>query len=130
MTDPIADMLTRIRNGSRARLQRVDVLSSRMSQMLSAVLKEQGYIDDFRQIKGKSHDVIELKLRYDEKRTPVISEIKRISKPGRRVYYRSQEIPKIRSGHGVMILTTSRGLMTDHSARKEKVGGEALCAIW
>ena len=131
-SDPIADMLTRIRNASRARHERVDVPASRLKVQVAEILKSEGFINDFRSIAGKSagHGVIEIKLRYDARNEPVITDMQRVSKPGLRKYMRHNAIPKVRNGLGVMILTTSRGLMTDNAARKAGIGGEALCAVW
>ena len=129
-TDPLADMLTRIRNASRARLDRVDVPQSSIKEKLAALLKTEGYIDDFRVIAGKPQGVIEIKLRYGAEREPVITGVRRMSTPGLRRYMGHDEIPTIRNGQGVVILTTSKGLMTDRMARKEGVGGEAICSLW
>jgi len=129
-TDPIADMLTRIRNGCRARLDRVDVPASQHKEKLAEILKSEGYIADYRVISDKRQGVLEVKLRYDEARQPLITGIRRLSSPGLRLYYRRDEIPTVRNGLGVVILTTSRGMMTDRQARKTRMGGEALCAVW
>ena len=129
-TDPVADMLTRIRNASRARLDRVDVPQSNLKEKLAVLLKSEGYIDDFRVIAGKPQGLIEIKLRYGAERVPVISGLRRMSTPGLKRYLRHDQIPKIRNGQGIVILTTSKGLMTDRMARKEGVGGEAICSVW
>jgi small subunit ribosomal protein S8 len=131
-SDPVADMLTRIRNGCRARQQRVQIPFSNLKVRIAEILKKEGYVDDFREMgtAGTAEHVIEVGLRYDEKRVSVISGIKRLSSPGLRRYYDCDSIPKIRQGLGVIILTTSRGLMTDGDARKARVGGEALCSVW
>jgi len=129
-TDPVADMLTRVRNGCRARLERVDVPHSKLKAELAAILKREGFIEDFRIVKGKTQDVIEVKIRYDGEHEPTIRGIKRVSRPGLRRYMGYQEIPKVLNGQGVMIMTTSKGIMTDREARKEHLGGEALCAVW
>ncbi len=129
-TDPIADMLTRIRNGCRARLDRVDVPASHLKERLAEVLKSEGYIEDYRLVADRRQGVLEIKLRYGDDRKPVISGLKKLSTPGLRVYYRSGEIPIIRNGLGVVILTTSKGLMTDRNARKSNLGGEAMCSVW
>jgi len=129
-TDPVADMLTRIRNASRARLDRVDVPQSKMKERLAAVLKAEGYIDDFRVIAGKPQGVIEIKLRYGAEREPVITGVRRVSTPGLRRYMGHDDIPTVRNGQGVMILTTSKGLMSDRMARKQRLGGEAICTLW
>lgn len=131
-TDPISDMLTRIRNAAAARKQRVDIPASRVKREIAKVLKQEGYINDYRDIAGPTpgQGVIEVKLRYDSSSGSVIDGIKRVSKPGTRTYMGCGDIPKIRNGLGIMILTTSKGLMTDREARAAGVGGEALCAVW
>lgn len=131
-SDPIADMLTRIRNACRARHERVDVPESKVKVGIAEILKQEGFIEDYRSISGRTpgQNVLEVKLRYDRGRTPIIEDLQRVSKPGLRKYVRSSEIPKVRNGLGVMILTTSKGLMTDREARAQGVGGEALCAVW
>ena len=130
-SDPVADMLTRIRNGCRARLQQVNVRWSRLNEHIAEILKKEGYIDGFH-VTGTEGpgQTLEVALRYDEKREAVIAGIKRMSSPGLRRYYNCDSIPKIRNGLGVIILTTSRGLMTDREARRARVGGEALCSVW
>lgn len=131
-SDPVADMLTRIRNGSRARLQRVNIKWSRLNEHIAEILKKEGYINGFRVAgtAGTAEHLLDVELRYDEKRQAVIAGIKRMSSPGLRRYYDCDSIPKIRNGLGVIILTTSRGLMTDREARRARVGGEALCSVW
>ena len=129
-TDPIADMLTRIRNGYRARLERVDVPQSKFKLSLAELLKKEGLIEDFRVIAGRLQGVIEIKLRYDEQRAPVVTGIKRVSKPGLRTYTKWDEIPTVRGGLGTVIVSTSRGVMTDRDARKNRLGGEILCTLW
>ncbi len=131
-SDPVADMLTRIRNGCGARKARVDIPWSKLKVKIADILKAEGFVDDYREIKGKStgQGVLEVKLRYDNENLPVIQDIQRVSRPGLRKYVPATEIPKIRNGQGVLILTTSKGLMTDRQARSERVGGEALCAVW
>jgi small subunit ribosomal protein S8 len=123
-------MLTRIRNASRARLDRVDVPQSNLKERLAALLKSEGYIDDFRVIAGHPQGVIEIKLRYGAEREPVINGIRRLSTPGLRRYMDHDEIPKVKNGQGIVILTTSKGLMSDRRARKEGLGGEAICSLW
>ena len=132
LTDPVADMLTRIRNGCHARLERVDVPFSNLKLKIAEILKREGFISDFRSIAGKTpgQGMIEVKLRYDDGREPIIGGLKRVSRPGLRRYVGYSEIPKIRNGLGIMIMTTSKGLMTDREARAAKLGGEALCAVW
>jgi small subunit ribosomal protein S8 len=129
-SDPIADMLTRIRNGCHARLERVDIPRSNLKERIAGILKAEGYIADYRVVSDRRQGVLEVKLRYGEGREPVIEGIQRVSRPGRRIYHASDEIPKVRNGLGVLIMTTSKGLMTDREARSAHVGGEALCAVW
>lgn len=129
-SDPVADMLTRIRNGCRARLDRVDIPRSKLKEGIAHILKTEGYISDFRVISDEQQGVLEVKLRYNDGREPVIEGIQRVSRPGRRIYHASDEIPRVRNGLGVLIMTTSKGLMTDREARRVHVGGEALCAVW
>lgn len=129
-TDPVADMLTRVRNGCRARLERVDVPHSKLKEMLAQILKREGFIEDYRIVKGQVQDVLDVKIRYDGDKQPSIRGIQRVSKPGLRRYMGYDEIPRVKNGQGVMILTTSKGMMTDREARKSHLGGEALCAVW
>ncbi|WP_394842956.1 30S ribosomal protein S8 [Pendulispora brunnea] len=133
MTDPIADMLTRIRNGALARHDRVELPHSRLKEHLGQVLKAEGFLDDVRV--SESDDptgprTLTLILRYGRDRQSAIDGLRRVSSPGRRVYVRHDRIPRVRSGLGVSILSTSRGVMTDRDARKQRVGGELLCEVW
>jgi small subunit ribosomal protein S8 len=131
-TDPVADMLTRIRNACRARKQRVVIPSSKLKLELCRILQAEGFIGDFTEVKGKiqGQNVIDIELRYDSSSEPVIQNLKRVSRPGLRRYLGADEVPKVRGGQGVLILTTSKGVMTDRDARKQRVGGEALCTVW
>ena len=131
-SDPIADMLTRIRNAGMARKPRVDVPRSRIKVQMAEILKAEGFIADFREVSGPfgGQGLIEVALRYDENHNPVIQGLKRMSRPGLRRYMGHGDIPKVRNGQGIVIMTTSKGLMTDRAARAEHVGGEALCAVW
>jgi small subunit ribosomal protein S8 len=131
-SDPIADMLTRIRNACRARKSRVDVPTSKLKLGVADILKREGYIQDYRSIAAPNagQGVIEIKLKYDSDRESVITDLQRVSKPGLRKYLRKDAIPKIRHGQGTVILTTSKGLMTDREARRDGVGGEPVCAVW
>jgi small subunit ribosomal protein S8 len=129
MTDPIADMLTRIRNAITARHERVDIPSSRMKGSIAGLMKEESYISNYRVIKDRGQGVLRIFLRYSGGE-PVILGIKRISKPGRRVYCRGDEIPRIRGGFGIAIVSTSKGILTDSQAREMGVGGEVVCAVW
>ncbi len=130
MTDPIADMLTRIRNALSARKKVISLPASRMKLEIVRILKEEGYIEDYRYIDEKPQAKIEIVLKYDEQKRPVISGLRRVSKPGRRIYLGYQKIPKVMDGLGIAIVSTSQGIMTDHEARKRKVGGEVICEIW
>lgn len=131
-SDHIADMLTRLRNGCTARLKKVAMPHSNMKVRIAEILKREGYVQDFRVVGPvtAAKRTLEVTLRYDEKRLPVMGGIKRISSPGLRRYFGHDEIPSIRNGLGTIILTTNQGLMTDSQARAAKVGGEALCSVW
>lgn len=128
--DPIADFLTRIRNAHLAKHDRLDVPSSRLKVEMAKILKDQGYIKNFRVVEGEPSNKLRVYLRYDELGTPAISYMERVSKPGRRVYRKAAEIEPVRNGLGVGILSTSNGLMTDVQARESGMGGELLCHIW
>ena len=129
-SDPIADMLTRIRNALIARHPKVDVPASKLKSDIARILKEEGYITNFKIAEEGSKKVIKIYLKYTPANLPVISRIERVSRPGCRVYLGSKEIPRILGGMGINIVTTPRGVMTGSSARKENVGGEILCQIW
>ena len=129
ITDPIADMLTRIRNGLCAHHQRVDMPSSKLKVEIARILKEEGYIANFKVADEAKKKVLRVFLRYTPEGASVISELERISKPGRRVYVGAGEIPRVMGGMGVNILTTPQGLMTGKAARKAGLGGELLCQI-
>ncbi|MBL7203863.1 MAG: 30S ribosomal protein S8 [Desulfobacteraceae bacterium] len=130
MTDPIADMLTRIRNAQRASHELVNIPSSKLKINVAKVLKSEGYVKNFRIISDGQHRFIRIFLKYDKEGVAIIEGIKRVSKPGCRVYAGSDEVPKVLNGYGINILSTSKGLMTDNEARKMGVGGEILCAVW
>jgi len=133
MTDPIADFLTRIRNGIMAAHEEVEIPASRLKADMARILKEQGYIEDFRveAVPGReSHQRLLIQLKYTEARVSVISGIKRVSRPGQRTYVDSKHIPKVLGGMGTAILSTSKGVMTGHDARAEGVGGEVLAEVW
>lgn len=130
MTDPIADMLTRIRNALSARKKVISLPASRMKLEIVRILKEEGYIEDYRYIDEKPQAKIEIVLKYDEQKRPVISGLRRVSKPGRRIYLGYKKLPRVMDGLGIAIVSTSQGIMTDHEARKRKVGGEVICEIW
>jgi small subunit ribosomal protein S8 len=130
MTDPISDMLARIRNASLARHDRTEMPHSNLKQHLAQVLKQEGFLDDVRVSEGEGPKTLTLVLRYGRDRSSAIDGVRRVSAPGRRVYVRYDRIPRVRSGMGISILSTSRGVMTDRQAREQKVGGELLCEIW
>ncbi len=130
MTDPISDMLARIRNGSLARHDRVEMPHSNLKKHIAEVLKQEGFLDDVRESDGEGKKTLTLVLRYGRDKSSAIDGVRRVSAPGRRVYVRYDRIPRVRSGMGVSILSTSRGVMTDRQAREQKVGGELLCEIW
>jgi small subunit ribosomal protein S8 len=130
MTDPLADMFTRIRNGSKANFEKVDVPSSKMKKEIAKILKEEGFIKNFKVVTDEDrHEMIRIFLKYDINRKGIIH-IKRVSKPGRRVYVGSGRIPSVMSGLGLSILSTPKGILTDKSARKANAGGEVLCYVW
>lgn len=130
MSDPIADMLTRIRNGLQAGKVTVDVPRSNLKVAVCRVLAEQGYIESFEETEEPAPGIVRIKLRYLSDRQPVMQNIKRVSKPSLRVYVSHNEIKQVRSGLGVAILSTSKGVMTGKQARKQKLGGELLCEVW
>ncbi len=130
MTDSLSDMLTRIRNGGKARFEKVDIPSSNMKANVARVLKEEGFIKNYKIVKDKGHTILRIYLKYDESNKSIFSLIKRISKPSRRVYVRQEDIPRVMRGLGIAILSTSKGIMTGEEARKNTVGGELLCQVW
>ena len=130
MTDPIADMLTRIRNAAKARHESVNMPASNIKQDIARVLKMEGYIKDFYVEQEGAHKTLKIFISYDEKGTAVIGGIKRISKPSCRVYSSYDEIKPVLSGYGISIISSSRGIITDREARKQGVGGEILCSVW
>ncbi len=130
MTDPISDMLARIRNGALARHDRIEMPHSNLKKHIAQVLKAEGFLDDVRESEGAEKKTLTLVLRYGRGKDSAIDGIRRVSAPGRRVYVRYDRIPRVRSGMGISILSTSHGVMTDRQAREQKVGGELLCEIW
>ena len=129
-TDPIADMLTRIRNASQARHRELTLPSSRVKREIARILVDEGFVDSFATQQDGVQEMLTLQLKYVEGKTPVVSGLKRISKPGLRVYARKTEIPRVLGGLGLAILSTSRGIMTGSQARKLNLGGEVLCYVW
>lgn len=130
MTDPVADMLTRIRNAGMAKHQKVDIPSSNLKVSLATVLRAEGYIKNFKVIADNKQGILRVYLKFIDEKEPVINEIKRISKPGGRVYVNSDKIKQVKNGLGVAILSTSKGLVTDKTARELGIGGEVLCTVW
>ena len=130
MTDPVADLLTRIRNANIARHEKLDVPASKLKIELARILKEKGFIKAYKVFKDKKQGIIRISLKQTDGEESVITGIKKISKPGRRVYVGKNDIPKVMGGYGIAILSTSRGIYTDDGCRSEGVGGEVLCYIW
>jgi len=130
MTDPIADMLTRIRNALLARQERVDIPASKMKVSLARILKDEGYIRNYKVFKDEKQGVLRVLLKYNSRNEPVIKGIKRESKPSRRIYVGREDIPRVLSGLGMGILSTSKGILTDREARQQNVGGELICLVW
>lgn len=130
MSDPIADMLTRIRNAGKAKLSSVDIPGSKLKTELAKVLKNEGFIKNYKFLKDGKQGILRVYLRYGEDNNHVIFGLKRISKPSRRVYVKCKDIKPVLKGMGISILSTSKGIMTDKIARRENVGGEVLCHVW
>ena len=130
MTDPIADMLTRIRNANTVKHETVDVPASNMKKELSRILLEEGFIRGYDVIEDGKQGIIRIQLKYGQTGERVISGLKRISKPGMRVYADKHEVPRVLNGLGISIISTSKGILTDRQARKENVGGEVICYVW
>lgn len=130
MTDPIADMLTRIRNGLMAKLQKVDMPSSNMKVSLANVLKSEGFIKNYKIIADQKQGILRIYLKYIDEKDSVINEIKRVSKPGSRRYVKSDEIPSVKNGMGIAVLSTSKGILPDKVAREAGIGGEIICTVW
>lgn len=130
MTDPIADLLTRIRNGNMAKLQKVDVPSSTLKVSLANVLRAEGFIKNFKVISDQKQGILRIYLKYIDEKDSVINEIKRVSRPGSRRYVKHDDIPEVKNGMGIAILSTSKGILTDKSAREAGVGGELICTVW
>lgn|SRR3989338_717585 len=129
LTDPISNMLTNIRNALHAQKEAVDIPSSKLSQKILQIFKDDGYIEDFRFLKDNKQGVLKVYLKYENKK-PGIMGLKRISRPGLRIYVREDEIPRVLNGLGTAVVSSSKGVITDREARKLKVGGEVLCYIW
>jgi small subunit ribosomal protein S8 len=130
MTDPVADMLTRVRNASGAKFAKVDIPSSKLKVQIARIFKDEGYIKNFKVIKDNRQGILRIYLRYDDKNRGVIQYLVRVSRPSRRVYAGNDAIPKVLNGLGISILSTSKGILTDREARKQGVGGEIMCSVW
>jgi small subunit ribosomal protein S8 len=136
LTDPISDMLTRIRNANRALHETVEMPTSRMKEDIARLLKEEGYIKDYRVVSGQTktppvaYDLLFIELKFGRNRERVLTDLKRISKPGRRVYARKDRLPRVLGGMGTAIISTSRGLVTSRTAEREGIGGEVICFVW
>jgi small subunit ribosomal protein S8 len=136
LTDPISDMLSRIRNANRALHETVEMPTSRMKEDIARLLKEEGYIKDYRVISGQTktppvaYDLLFIELKFGRNRERVLTDLKRISKPGRRVYARKDRLPRVLGGMGTAIISTSRGLVTSRTAEREGIGGEVICFVW
>lgn len=130
MTDPLADMLTRIRNAGQAGHDKVDIPASRMKIALARIFKEEGFIKNYKVIKDNRQGILRVYLKYDDQQKPVFQCIERVSRPGLRVYVGYEDLPRVQGGLGVAVISTSKGVLTDRQARKLKVGGEVLCQIW
>jgi small subunit ribosomal protein S8 len=130
MTDPVADMLSRIRNGVRAKLSKVDIPASKLKAEIARILKDEGYVSNFKQIEDEKQGVLRVYLKYGPGMERVITDVQRVSRPGCRIYCGKDQIPRVYGGLGINILSTSRGVMTGKTAAREGVGGEILCNVW
>lgn len=130
ITDPIADMLTRIRNANSAKHETVDIPASNMKKAIAQILLDEGYIASYKVIEDDKQGVIRVTLKYDENKSQVITGLRRVSKPGLRIYSNVEDMPKVMKGLGIAIVSTSKGIMTDREARKQNVGGEVLAFVW
>lgn len=130
LTDPISDMLTRMRNAILIKSEKVDIPASKMKVEIAKILKEEGFIKSYKIIKDKKQGILRVTLKYTSENEPVVSGLKRISKPGRRVYVGKSEVPRVMGGVGIAIITTPKGILSDKGCRSEGVGGEVLCYVW
>jgi small subunit ribosomal protein S8 len=131
LTDPVADMLTRIRNANKALHDRTEMPTSKLKEEIARILKEEGYIRDFRiEENGRSYKTLVIEMKYGRSRERVLTNLKRISKPGRRIYARKDRLPRVLGGMGTAILSTSRGIVTSRTAEREGIGGEVICFVW
>jgi small subunit ribosomal protein S8 len=129
-SDPLSDLLTRLRNGMRAGHDKVDIPSSRLKEAVLRVLEEEGYVASFRKVQDEGRPVLRVGLKYDPEGESIVSGIERVSRPGRRVYARADDIPSVLGGLGTSIVSTSKGIVTDKKARQSRLGGEVLCNVW
>jgi small subunit ribosomal protein S8 len=130
LTDPVADMLSRIRNANKALHEKAEMPTSRLKEQIARILKEEGYITDFHVQKGESFDTLVIQLKYGRSRERIITDLKRVSKPGRRVYAGKDRLPRVLGGMGVAIMSTSNGLVTSRTAEEKGIGGEVVCFVW
>ncbi|MEW6740681.1 30S ribosomal protein S8 [Dissulfurispira sp.] len=130
LTDPISDMLTRMRNAILIKSEKVDIPASKMKVEIAKILKEEGFIKSYKIIKDKKQGILRVTLKYTSENEPVVSGLKRISKPGRRVYVGKSDVPRVMGGVGIAIITTPKGILSDKGCRNEGVGGEVLCYVW
>jgi len=130
MTDPVADMLTRLRNASKAKHTTTDMPASKLKRQIAQILKDEGYIQDFEEVEDPPQNALRVHLKYGENRSPALSGLRRVSKPGLRVYKGRQDIPRVLGGMGTVIISTPKGLMTGRDAWRQNVGGEVLAFIW
>jgi len=130
VSDPLADMLTRIRNADMAKHVKVDIPASKMKISMAKILKSEGYIKNFKLLKEQIQGIIRIYMKYHDGNQGVITGLKRLSKPGRRVYVKKKDIPSVLNGMGIAVLSTSKGILTDRQAKEQNVGGELLCSIW
>jgi small subunit ribosomal protein S8 len=130
VTDPLADMLTRIRNANMARHSKVDIPASKMKISVAKILKGEGYVKNYKLIKDRKDGILRIYLKYDESNKGIIIGLKRLSKPGRRIYVKKEDIPFVLNGMGIAILSTSKGVVADREARNLNIGGELLCSVW
>jgi small subunit ribosomal protein S8 len=130
VTDPIADMLTRIRNANRANHEKVDIPSSRLKLEIARILRDQGFIKNFKVVKNRKQGTIKIYLKYGPQKEHILENLQRVSTPSLRIYASANRLPKVASGMGIAIISTSKGIMTDQDARLQKIGGEILCKVW
>lgn len=130
MTDPLADMLTRIRNAGMVKFETVEMPLSKVKTGVVAILKKEGFINDYQVLDTDTQGVLRIEMKYDQNNERIITNLKRVSKPGRRIYVKHDQIPKVMSGLGIAIISTSKGIFTDKEARAMKIGGELLCEVW